>query len=164
MERYDFSENRPSLIDPTVIRNPTQTSFRQSASQMITLFREFPLLIGDKVPRKDKHWQSLILLLKICKIALSPTCTHDTIPYLRVLIEEKLITFTSLYPNTKIIHKLHYMVHYPTQIQQYGPLVHSWCMRQEAKLSFLKKASRRGNFKNVSKTFLASINCGSVTR
>ena len=147
-----------------MIRNPTQTSFQQSASQMITLFREFPLLIGDKVPRKDKHWQSLILLLKICKIALSPTCTHDTIPYLRVLIEEKLITFTSLYPNAKIIPKLHYMVHYPTQIQQYGPLVHSWCMRQEAKLSSLRKHPDVEILRTFLKLFLASINCGSVTR
>ena len=155
MERYDFSENRPCLIDPAVIRNPTKGKVRQTASQMSTLLHEFPLLVGDKVPRDDKHWQSLMLLLRICKIALAPFCTRDTIPYLSVLIEEKLSVFSTLYPDAKIIPKLHYMVHLPTQIQLFGPLVHSWCMRQEAKLSFIKKASQRGNFKNICKTVIS---------
>lgn len=87
IERYDFLENRPTLIDLKCIQNPIQTKLHQSASHMITLFQEFPLLIGDKVPRQDEHWQFLILLLKICNIALAPSCTPDMILYLSVLIE-----------------------------------------------------------------------------
>lgn len=41
------------------------------------------------------------------------------------------------------------MVHYPSQIERHGPLVHSWT---KAKLSFVKRSSRRGNFKNIQKT------------
>jgi len=66
---------------------------RQSASQMMVLSRTFPLLIGDRIPVGDKNWESWLLLLKICSIALSPICTHDTVAYLRVLVEEKLDTF-----------------------------------------------------------------------
>ena len=44
------------------------------------------------------------------------------------------------------------MLHYPSQMELYGPLVNSWTMRHEAKLSFIKRASRRGNFKNIAKT------------
>ena len=44
------------------------------------------------------------------------------------------------------------MVHYPSQMERFGPLIHSWTMRQEAKLSFVKRVSRSGNYKNVAKT------------
>lgn len=30
-----------------------------------------------------------------------------------------------------------------------GPLINTWCMRLEAKNSFLKQAAKAGNFKNV---------------
>ena len=72
--------------------------------------------------------------------------------YLRVLIEEKLFVFKKLYPDRRITPKMHYMLHYPAQIEKYGPLIHTWTMRNEAKLSFIKQASRSGNFKNVAKT------------
>ena len=44
------------------------------------------------------------------------------------------------------------MVHYPSQIERFGPLLHSWTMRHEAKLSFIKRSSQRGNFKIIVKT------------
>ena len=44
------------------------------------------------------------------------------------------------------------MLHYPQQIINYGPLVHSWTMRQEAKLRVLKRAAHVSNFKNVCQT------------
>ena len=44
---------------------------------------------------------------------------------------------------------MHYLIHLPSQIERHGPLIHSWTMRHEAKLSFIKRASRRGNFKNI---------------
>lgn len=145
---YDFVDNAPTQIDPQIARHP-EHKMRQSATQMIALAFEFPVLIGDKVPSTDEKWRSFVLLLKICSITLSPICTHDTLAYLRVLIEEKLSTFRGVYPSAKLIPKFHFMVHYPSQIEMYGPLVHSWTMRHEAKLSFIKRASRRGNFKNI---------------
>ena len=44
------------------------------------------------------------------------------------------------------------MIHYPSQMLRLGPLIHTWNMRQESKLSFIKRVSRRGNYKNVCKT------------
>ena len=121
---------------------------------MMTLSQFFPLLIGDKVAESDEHWASFLLLIKICSISLSPLCTPDTIPYLRILIEEKLQLFKQLYPDSRLIPKFHYtcMLHYPSQIERFGPLVHSWTMRQESKLSFVKRVSKRGNYKNVPQT------------
>ena len=56
-----------------------------------------------------------------------------------------------VYPHAKLIPKHHYMVHYPSQIERLGPLISSWTMRQEAKLSFVKRVSRLSNYKNVCK-------------
>ena len=119
---YDFGSNRPVQIDPHVISNPS-TKIRQSASQMRVLSTELPILIGDMVPCDDEHWQSFLVLLKICRIAVSPVCSYDTIAYLRVLVEEKPKLFTRLYPEHTVIPKQHYMVHNPSQIETLGPLI-----------------------------------------
>ena len=149
---YDFgTDDRPSPFDPASLESPDK-KFRQSASQTISLARHLPLLIADKVPENDDNWHSVLVLLKICQICLSPVHAKDTIPYLRVLIEEKLYLLKKLYPTSTIKPKMHYMVHYPSQIERYGPLIHSWTMRHEAKLSFVKRSSRRGNFKNIVST------------
>ena len=47
---------------------------------------------------------------------------------------------------------MHYLVHYASQVKRLEPLIHSWTMRHEAKLSFKKRSSRRGNFKNIAFT------------
>ena len=150
------------MIDSRICKS--QTTICQSASQMIMLSCNFPLLIGDKVPECDVIWDSFLLLLKICCIALSPVCTPDTIPYLKILIEEKLSSFKGLYPEIRLIPKFNYMIHYASHIEKFGPLINSWTMRQELKLSFIKRVSRQGNFKNVPLTVAKKISSGSGTR
>ena len=142
---YDFVSNKPIVIDSRIINSPS-LKIRQSASQMMHLSREFPMLVADLVPEDDENWHSFIVLLKICAISLSPVCSYDTISY---LLEENLNIFHQLYPEESMIPKQHYMVHYPSQISRLGPLIQSWNMRQEAKLSFVKRVSRRSNYKNV---------------
>ena len=151
LSSFPFVCNEPRPIDPFVTRGG-DAKIRQSASQMIVLSQHFPLLIGDRVPLEDHHWKSFLLLLRICLIALSPVCTPDTIAYLSVLIEEKLTSFKVLYPNERLLPKHHYMIHYPTQIARFGPLIQCWTMRQESKLSFVKKVSRLSNYKNIYET------------
>ena len=144
-EGYDLgSEDRPAVIDPLVVRSDSDTRLRQSASQMISLVINFTLLIGDKVAPDDERWQSFRVLLKICLISISSTYSLETGPYLRVLIEEKLWLLRHLYPDMRLKPKMHYLVHYPSQIERLGPLIQSWTMRYEAKLSYMKRSSRRG--------------------
>ena len=150
IQRFDYVFDKPSLIDPNISKS--HSKIRQSAAQMMALAHNFPLLVGDKVPGEDEHWLSFLLLLKICNLSLSPICNHDTIAYFKLAIEEKLSTFRQIYPDSRIIPKLHYLVHYPSQVEKFGPLIHSWTMRHESKLSFVKSVSRRSNFKNVPKT------------
>ena len=111
IELFDFVDDKPSRLDKDASNNSIK--IRQSASQMMSLSSNFPLLVGDKVPEEDKHWLSFLLFLKICKIAISPVCTYDTIAYFKILIEEKLAVFIELYPDSRLIPKFHY---------NYGPL------------------------------------------
>ena len=145
---YDFGNNSPTVIDTRILNNPSM-KIRQSASQMMSLSKEFPMLVADMIPEDDPNWYSFLVLLKICSIAVSPVCSYDTIAYLRVLVEEKLDLFIKLYSDHPVIPKQHYMLHYPSQIARLGPLIQSWNMRQESKLSFIKRVSRRSNYKNV---------------
>ena len=110
------------------------------------------MLVGDKIPLDDYYYYAFLLLLKICSILLSPSITLDTLPYLCVLIEGKISLFKEIYPNSTIIPKMHYMLHYPSQIYMFGPLINTWTMRHESKFSFIKRSSQNGNFKNVPKT------------
>lgn len=125
---------------------------RQSAAQMWLLANLFPFLIGDLIPEDSEHWHCFLLLLRICSIAAAWTISSSTIEYLAILIEEHHLLFKKLYPDVTIIPKMHYMVHYPSQIRKFGPLIYSWTMRYESKLRVLKRASRHGNFKNICKT------------
>lgn len=100
---FDFGEeDRPSLLDPAITRLPNERSIRQSAAQTITFVRYLPLLLGDKIPEDDENGRSFLLLIKICKIVLSPVYAPDTIPYLRTLVEEKLLLYHELYPETTL--------------------------------------------------------------
>ena len=76
----------------------------------------------------------------------------DTVAYWEILIEEHHKQFTQLYHIESIIPKMHFMVHFPDQSIKYGPLIHSWTMRHEAKLRIIKHAARVSNFKNVCQT------------
>ena len=134
---------------------PSQISdinhIRQSAAQMWLLASLLPLLIG-LVPEECEYWKCFITLLRICSIAAAWSVSSSTIDYLTVIIEEHHQLFKKLYPDMKIIPKMHYMVHYSSQIRKFGPLVRTWTMRYESKLRVLKRASRHGNFKNICKT------------
>ena len=77
MIAFDFPENKPSTIwDISIVR--------QSASQMMTLLRFLPLLIGDQIPSDDKQWESMLLLLNlnICQLVMAPVITYDNVLYL----------------------------------------------------------------------------------
>jgi hypothetical protein len=144
---YGYTEigDKPAPIN-------SEDSFRQTASQMWLLAKVFPLLVGDLIPRDDSHWECFLKLLKICEICTAPALSEDSAAYVELLIVEHHSQFTRLYPSASIIPKMHFMVHYPQQIINFGPLIHTWTMRHEAKLRIIKRAARISNFKNVCQT------------
>nr|XP_047139729.1 uncharacterized protein LOC105845782 isoform X3 [Hydra vulgaris] len=77
------------------------------------------------------------------------TISADNLSYLQLLVESFVQTFVELYPG-KLTPKLHFLLHYPRLIADYGPLRYLWCMRFEAKHQYFKKlAGAVRNFKNI---------------
>ena len=60
---YDFGSNTPTQIDVHLITTPS-AKIRQSASQMMMLAREFPLLVGDRIPQDDDTGTPFLYFLK----------------------------------------------------------------------------------------------------
>ena len=144
---YGYSElsNRPFNIE---IGTSHCIKLRQTASSSWLLSRMLSLLIGDKIPKDDDAWKCYQLLMKIVDICTARFCSKESVAYLSTLIEEHHFTFVSTY-SISLIPKQHFMVHYPQQIIRFGPLIHCWNMRHEAKLNLCKKVSKFGNFKNI---------------
>ena len=49
-----------------------QKFIKSSASQMLTLMRNLPFLIGSSIPEGDEHWRCYLILRKILDIILCP--------------------------------------------------------------------------------------------
>uniref|UniRef100_A0A1X7UXF4 Uncharacterized protein n=1 Tax=Amphimedon queenslandica TaxID=400682 RepID=A0A1X7UXF4_AMPQE len=105
-----------------------------------------------EISEDDMYYKCFLMVLKILNIVMSPNIIHKVLPYLRVLIEEHHSLFVELYPNESFIPKLHYLIHYPKQIEEQRPMVRAWTMRYKEKLKYFKGVSRSGNFKNITYT------------
>ncbi|XP_048583720.1 uncharacterized protein LOC5498446 isoform X2 [Nematostella vectensis] len=146
---YHSDTNRPAPIQPTRLVSNDHT-LKQHANQMWCLGMFLPLLVGDLVPEDDEHWELFCILLQIMRIVFSPVIDKEQLPYLQVLIQHHHQMFQQLFPGCSITPKMHYMVHMPTTILKLGPLVHSWCMRYEAKHHYFKRtAILLGNWINL---------------
>ena len=90
-------------------------AFYTIASQMMTLMRLLPFLIGRYIKREDNHWECFLLLWNICSVTTAFEVTSDDITYLAWIVEVYLETFKYLY-DVPITPKLHYLIHLPEQI------------------------------------------------
>lgn len=116
------------------------------------LLRLLPLLIGSKVPERDKFWEVLMDLKDIVQLAMSHTFNQETIQYLACKILDHRQLFQEVFPNVRFRPKHHYIEHYPHLIKCFGPLVHLWTMRFEGKHKVFKKIIHdTHNYKNVLK-------------
>lgn len=90
---------------------------------------------------------------KVVDILLAESIPETCIAYVQALISEFLELFTEQFPDTRIIPKLHYLLHYPEFIMLYGPPRRYWGMRFEAKHAYFKAISLKiKNFLNIPKT------------
>ena len=137
-------------------RPPTLTALhclKMSASEMWCFMRNLPLMIGVCVPRGDKYWKLLLMLLDIVDITFAPRITIPLSSYLRRLIDDHHSYFKELFPDKRLLPKHHFLVHYPRCLVASGPPVRYWCMRFEARHKFFKDvASQSHCYVNISKT------------
>ena len=75
-----------------------------------------PLIIGSEVPPEEPLWECFLLLLDILQITTARILSPGLAAYLGVLIHDHHSMFRQCYPTASITPKMHYMVHFPSQI------------------------------------------------
>ena len=146
---FGYSEkDKPLPILSTTLKPGKK--IRASASQMLLLVRIIPFIIADKISEDEEHWICFILLRKILDLILAPITTAGHCSSLKLLIIDHHSRFVHLYGSSSYTPKMHFLLHYPEQLLNLGPMVRTWTMRYEAKLHFFKQSSHSSNFKNIS--------------
>ena len=125
-------DNKPNnLIQQNHIDN---ASFSLNASQILTLILNFPLIMGDLFfQNEDENWKNFLRLNEIVNLVFAFFYDKKTIETLDSLIHKYLNTFKLLYNDASITPKMHFLTHFPAQMENFGPLRHHHCFRFEAK-------------------------------
>lgn len=84
-----------------------------TATQTWCLARHLPLLVGSMVPEGHRHWMLFLDMMQIVDILFAPVTSKGLAAYLKVTIFDFLEEFKALFPESTIIPKMHFMVHYP---------------------------------------------------
>ncbi|XP_072142066.1 uncharacterized protein [Dermacentor andersoni] len=151
--KYDPSDvrNKPEAISNTFLQ--AKAPFKGSATQCFCLFCHLALFVGECVPSEDEVWQLYLLLRDITDIIMCRKLPVSYIAYLQRKIQLFLLDFSRLFPSVSFPCKMHYLIHYPSIMQKFGPLILLWAMRFEAKHQYFKDIARKiHNFKNLCHT------------
>ena len=90
-------------------------------------------------------------LLNIINLTFSFCYNDRTVLELKHEIRDYLKTFSELYPTTQMIPKMHFLTHFPDQLEKFGCLRNHATQRMEAKNGAIKKPPLQ-NYRNVCKT------------
>ncbi|XP_064619487.1 uncharacterized protein LOC135482931 [Lineus longissimus] len=112
---FEDQKNRPATIAAGPLANRDIT-LKNSASQMWCLLHYLPLLIGDKIPRENRHLELFLLLRRIMDIVFAREVTVRMVCHLQQFIADHHHLFNVLYPDASLTPKHHFMVHYPRAI------------------------------------------------
>ncbi|KAJ8043354.1 hypothetical protein HOLleu_10405 [Holothuria leucospilota] len=95
----------------------------------------------------------LICLRRIVEIICAPQISHKMVAYLSFLLDEYIHLRTECFPDMPLRPKHHFVMHYPSLILAFGPLMKLCTLRFESKHSYFKNCLRCAkNFKNVTHT------------
>ena len=84
------------------------------------------MFIGNKIPTNEPAWELFCVLLSIVEYLTAKVLRRGH-------VEEFIEGRISIFPNDALKPKEHFMLHYCDQILKFGPLVHLWTIRFEAK-------------------------------
>ena len=141
------ANSRPNQLDADRLQS-VENKLNLTADQVMWYTHLLPFAVSHKIPEEDEKWINFIRLLQVQQLCTSPVATAATVYSLQLLIARHNKIFQDVYPNVSYTPKMHYLVHLPSQIKNFGALRNHWCMRMEAKNSFFKRKKLK-NTKNV---------------
>ena len=142
-------KNKPHVIRTTSVAN---LNIKQTACEIWTLMRLFPIMVGSFVPQSDSSWLIYLQFLQITERLCSPKFSRGDLVFLQSLIDEFFPQFLDEYgENYDLEPKDHFLQHYPKMIEIVGPLVKT--VSSEAKHSYFKSClAGNKNRKNIFQT------------
>lgn len=107
-------------------------SLRMSSSEMQIFTHYFPLIVGKYVPSEDLVWKFCTIMIRLVELCLKASFSKEDLAQLRQLIERHHTLYLELF-NDDLKPKHHFLTHYPTVIEDSGPVYKMMCFRNEAK-------------------------------
>ena len=125
LEEFSFGKNdrssKPVAVTTRVLRE--NSAITGKAIEKWCFFRVFSLMIGQQVSRDCSKWHVYTKCREICEIIFAPTIDRSWLIRLGSLIYSFLEDFNETFPDC-MTPKMHFLVHYPSQIAKFGPLRH----------------------------------------
>lgn len=137
LQSHDFSSESGSV--PTRIKMEylkKNQKMKMSASETLFLCRYLSVLIGDQVPRGNKHWQLYLKLREIVGIVTAPFHTKADLIRLNYVIKEHHELYIELFGH--LTAKFHFLLHYYRASLRNGPLMKTSSMRFESFHTIIK--------------------------
>jgi hypothetical protein len=155
LQTYPYSylekKDKPELIIKSHYYNDSK--IKQTSASTLLLCSVLPYILSLRVPQDDGKFMNLVLLFAITHLCTSPLASSDTVCELRYLIQEHHLKFRQEYTKASFTPKMHYLLHLPDQIMNFGPARFHWCMRMEAKHAQFTSFKWK-NFKNLPKSLI----------
>ena len=111
-----------------------------------------PQLVDIDAVANSAAWNVYLKLRQCMDYIMSPVLEKCTLPFVAGLIDSYFKDFKENF-GEKLIPKHHFMMHFPSLMQKFGPLRNLWCMNYERKHQYFKKIIvNTQNFINVTST------------
>ena len=116
---------------------------KENASQCWCLLRPLPLFVSEWVPPNDPCLTLLLDLLDIVDYICAPTILPGEVDFLDDMISHFLQSYFIRFEEDSVTPKAYFLTHYARQILFFGPLIHCWTLRFEAKHNHFKEGANR---------------------
>ena len=155
IEEFPFAncdkENKPQPVTKKSLKD-----FRivLTASEMYNFIRLFPFMFGSLVPRDNECWKLVPQILDIVELVMGHAMTIGQTHYLDDLIEHFINDYIVCFPEILSIKpKMHFLIHYGSQIRKSGVPREKMTLRFESKHGHFKEIiNRTKNHINITKT------------
>lgn len=137
-------------IDAKHIR--TDKHIKQKASIMLVMAYILPIFLA-KYFFADAMYNNLLSIIRVTCFCFRPKCDKTMAGILEQEITEFLESFRCCYPDAKVKPKMHFLLHFPRQLLEFGPLRNHSTMRAEGKHQSFKDHRWR-NFINLPNSLL----------
>ena len=129
---FNYGSDQPNKPPKLKLNEEKQKlNLKYSACEMYCLIKYLSLMIGDLIPDHDEHWEMFLTLKKISDILMSPRIISSHITSSASLLEDLNKSYVKFYNTLKP--KFHFLTHYPTILNYFGPVVNMRTMRYESR-------------------------------